>query len=280
EPARRVRARPRRRRGHPRSCRGRRRDRSARRRRRGPRPPPRACARGHRRGRRDQRRGVRAHRLPHRPPLHRPGRDGGARGFLVPAREGPAAALGQPPLLVVQHLLTPPPPRDRRVPPGSGRILGGERSTHHQIRAVTTLFDVQRIGGDRLRIHGCAASEAPAGRRPLPRNPPPAPGGGPAPPAPPAALAPPPPPPPRGGGASRRALRDHVSPLTRPAEAFSVEIAPAIEGRVRLRLPGLGDDDLVRLAAWLKDRRGVTRASASPASRSILVLFDPAETTA
>jgi Cu2+-exporting ATPase len=144
---------------------------------------------------------------------------------------------------------------------------------------VTTPFDVQRIGGDRLRIHGCAP-EAPvvgdllawiaarpevvdhAHRAELEiidvrfRDPP------------------------GGRGAFFRALRDHVFTLARPPEAFSVEIAHAIEGRVRLRLTGLGDDDLVRLAAWLKERPGVTRASASPASRSILVLFEPAETSA
>jgi Cu2+-exporting ATPase len=37
---------------------------------------------------------------------------------------------------------------------------------------------------------------------------------------------------------------------------------------------------LLRLAGWLRARPGVTRASASPASSSILVLFDPRETRA
>lgn len=86
---------------------------------------------------------------------------------------------------------------------------------------------------------------------------------------------------PGGKGAFLRALRDHVFTLTHPGpERHAVEIAHALEGRVRLRATGLADDDLVRLAAWLEGRPGVDRASASPASRSILVLFQPAETSA
>ncbi len=82
-------------------------------------------------------------------------------------------------------------------------------------------------------------------------------------------------------GAFLRALRDRAFTLSHPgALAHHAEIAHAIEGRVRLRLAGLADDDLVRLAAWIEARPGVTRASASPASRSILVLYEPLEDSA
>jgi Cu2+-exporting ATPase len=82
-------------------------------------------------------------------------------------------------------------------------------------------------------------------------------------------------------GAFVRALRDRIHTLTDPGVVpRSVEIAHALDGRVRLRVDGIGDDDLVRLAAWLEKLPGVVRASASPASRSVLVLFSPGETTA
>jgi heavy metal translocating P-type ATPase len=82
-------------------------------------------------------------------------------------------------------------------------------------------------------------------------------------------------------GAFLRALRDRAFTLSHPgAVGHAVEIAHAIEGRVRLRLEGLDDDDLVRLAAFIEARSGVTRASASPASRAILVLYEPLETSA
>jgi Cu2+-exporting ATPase len=87
--------------------------------------------------------------------------------------------------------------------------------------------------------------------------------------------------PPGRKGAFVRALRDRVFTLVRPGvPPRLVEIAHAIEGRVRLRLSGFADDDQVRLAAFLQKRPGVTRASASPASQSILVLFAPGDTTA
>jgi Cu2+-exporting ATPase len=86
---------------------------------------------------------------------------------------------------------------------------------------------------------------------------------------------------PGGKSAFLRALRDVIFTLTHPGpERHAVALVHALDGRVRLRATGLGDDDLVRLAAWLEARPGVDRASASPASRSILVLFQPAETSA
>jgi heavy metal translocating P-type ATPase len=144
---------------------------------------------------------------------------------------------------------------------------------------VTVSFDVQRIGAERLRIHGCAPKEPATAAllrwlaeqddvvehtqradrelidvRYREAH--------------------------RGHGAFLRALRDRVFTLAHPPERHTVEIAHALEGRVRLRVGGLGDDDLVRLAAWLGGRPGVFRASPSPASRSILIIFEPAETGA
>jgi heavy metal translocating P-type ATPase len=145
---------------------------------------------------------------------------------------------------------------------------------------VTLSLEVQRIGAERLRIHGCER-EAPATVALLDwlrargevleqthrhdlglievryREGP------------------------GGKGAFLRALRDWVFTLEQPApEPLSIEVAHALEGRVRLRVGGIGDDDLVRLAAFVQQKPGVVRASASPASRSILVVFEPAETSA
>ncbi len=87
---------------------------------------------------------------------------------------------------------------------------------------------------------------------------------------------------PRGArGGFLRALRDVVFTIEQPPpEPLQITIAHEIEGRVRLRVAGLSDDDVVRLAAFLEGQKGVQRASASPASRSILVQLDPAETGA
>jgi Cu2+-exporting ATPase len=81
-------------------------------------------------------------------------------------------------------------------------------------------------------------------------------------------------------GAFVRALRDRLFMLTRPAQdRRSVTVVHAIEGRVRLRLSGISDVERTRLATWLAGRPGVIRASASPATQSILVQFERAETT-
>jgi Cu2+-exporting ATPase len=85
-----------------------------------------------------------------------------------------------------------------------------------------------------------------------------------------------------GKGAFVRALRDQIFTLEHPPETspHTVEIAHHIEGRLRLRVGGLDDDGVVRLAAWIETRPGVMRASASPAVSAILVLYEPAETGA
>ena len=82
---------------------------------------------------------------------------------------------------------------------------------------------------------------------------------------------------PRPGG-FLRLLEEHIFRLTRPPEASSREIAVAhaVAGRARLRVEGASDDDLVRMAAFLAGQPGVLRASASPATGSILVLHEPA----
>src|SRR5205823_12946770 len=43
---------------------------------------------------------------------------------------------------------------------------------------------------------------------------------------------------------------------------------------------GATDDERVRLVAWLQAQPGVTRASGSPASESVLVFYDPQVTGA
>ncbi len=145
---------------------------------------------------------------------------------------------------------------------------------------MTAPFDVRRVGAERLRIHGCTPGEPATAdllqwikareevlehthREALEvvelryRDAP------------------------RAKGAFIRALRDHAFSLTRsPAKAHSVEIAHVLDGRVRLRVSRVDDDELVRLAAWMEARTGVVRASASPASSAILVLFEPSETSA
>jgi Cu2+-exporting ATPase len=85
---------------------------------------------------------------------------------------------------------------------------------------------------------------------------------------------------PEGKGAFVRALRDRLFTLARPKpEGRSVTVAHAIEGRVRLRLSGISDSERMRLATWLQGRPGVTRASSSPATQSILVQYERAETS-
>src|SRR5262249_11418011 len=60
---------------------------------------------------------------------------------------------------------------------------------------------------------------------------------------------------------------------------FAVEVVHSLPGRVRLRIAGLDDDGVVRLAAFLRGQPGVLRVSPSPAARSIVVVYDEAATT-
>ena len=83
-------------------------------------------------------------------------------------------------------------------------------------------------------------------------------------------------------GSFLRALEErlylHGAPLA--TGALHVHVAHQMEARVRLRVTGGDDDDVVRLAAWLAQRPGVSRASPSPVAGSVLVGFDPALTSA
>src|SRR5580692_657227 len=68
-----------------------------------------------------------------------------------------------------------------------------------------------------------------------------------------------------------RALR----PVPRaPAPALQVAVAHALPGRVRFKVTGAGPGDIERVSSFLASIDGVDRTRASPASSTILVLFD------
>src|SRR5262249_60480654 len=74
-------------------------------------------------------------------------------------------------------------------------------------------------------------------------------------------------------------LEDRLFALEHPAApvpGFGVEVAHALPGRVRLRVTGLDDDGVVRLAGFLRGQPGVLRVSPSPAARSLVVVYDDA----
>jgi heavy metal translocating P-type ATPase len=83
-------------------------------------------------------------------------------------------------------------------------------------------------------------------------------------------------------GSFVRSLRDRLFTLGEPSATIEprVELAHALTGRVRLRLRGATDDAVARLASLLGEHEGVSRATASLASQSVLVTFDPALTSA
>ncbi len=82
-------------------------------------------------------------------------------------------------------------------------------------------------------------------------------------------------------GAFARRVQDFVFTLHRlPPKPLQVEVLHSLSGRVRLRTQGLEDDDILRLAAWAAGQPGVHKASASPASSSLVVTFDPGLITA
>lgn len=79
-----------------------------------------------------------------------------------------------------------------------------------------------------------------------------------------------------------RAVEDRVFvALRREPSPFAMKVLHALPGRVRLAVVGQGghESDLERLAEWMPSIPGVTRASPSPASGSIVVWFDPEITT-
>ncbi len=76
-----------------------------------------------------------------------------------------------------------------------------------------------------------------------------------------------------------RRLRDRIFVIEqRPLQNHThhIEVVHALEGRVRLRLTGGTDEDVQHVANLLTSQTGIIRASASPASRSVLVQYDEA----
>jgi Cu2+-exporting ATPase len=85
----------------------------------------------------------------------------------------------------------------------------------------------------------------------------------------------------RERGAFARALADHIFVLNQPpSEEMRIDLVHVLDGRARLRVSNADGDAPVRLASWLETAPGVLRVSASPASRSVLVTFDPQLLTA
>ena len=79
-------------------------------------------------------------------------------------------------------------------------------------------------------------------------------------------------------GSFPRSLQDHLFTRGGPVapRAFSVTLVHELPGRVRLRCEVPADEDVLRLAAFLSGQPGVLRASGSPASRTVVVVFDEA----
>jgi Cu2+-exporting ATPase len=78
-----------------------------------------------------------------------------------------------------------------------------------------------------------------------------------------------------------RAVEDRLFATARHRARLPIEVTTlhALPGRVRLGVTGVPERDLERLAEWLRSRAGVQRARASPASGTVVVWFDPNETT-
>jgi Cu2+-exporting ATPase len=83
-------------------------------------------------------------------------------------------------------------------------------------------------------------------------------------------------------GAFVRTLEDWLFLQSAPVHTGGIRVAIVhhLGDRLRLRVQGGDDDDVVRLAAWLAERPGVSRASPSPVARSVLVTFDTKVTSA
>jgi Cu2+-exporting ATPase len=82
-------------------------------------------------------------------------------------------------------------------------------------------------------------------------------------------------------GAFVRSLRDRVFAATRPAPAsFAVDVLHLLEGRVRLGLKNVSEDDVLRAAELARTLPGVVRVTPSPIARTILVGFDHTQTSA
>jgi heavy metal translocating P-type ATPase len=77
-------------------------------------------------------------------------------------------------------------------------------------------------------------------------------------------------------GSFARSLSDRLFLLNRPPPGRPrIDLIHALAGRARLRVTHGDADAPLRLASWLETLSGVLRASASPASHSVLVTLDP-----
>ncbi len=70
-----------------------------------------------------------------------------------------------------------------------------------------------------------------------------------------------------------------LRPIARVAKPVEISVAHALPGRMRWKVTTNGKGALERLAAFVESLPGVERAGASPASGSLLVLYDPRATT-
>jgi Cu2+-exporting ATPase len=79
-----------------------------------------------------------------------------------------------------------------------------------------------------------------------------------------------------------RSLRDELFLVSRAGRRAKMRVARehALPGRLRLRVHGVSNGDLHRLAAWVRERPGVGRVTASEATGSILILYDVQATNA
>lgn len=78
-------------------------------------------------------------------------------------------------------------------------------------------------------------------------------------------------------GAFVRLLRDWIYAETQPPQPgrLGVEVTHMLAGRVRLRVSNVHEDDVGRIAAFVRPMPGVIRVHASPVTSSLLVAFDP-----
>jgi len=70
-----------------------------------------------------------------------------------------------------------------------------------------------------------------------------------------------------------------LRPIARVAKPVEISVAHELPGRARWKVTTNGKGALERLAAFVESLPGVERAGASPASGSLLVLYDPQTTT-
>ena len=78
-----------------------------------------------------------------------------------------------------------------------------------------------------------------------------------------------------------RSIKDRLFAATRQKRPpLDVSVLHVVPGRVRLGVSGVADADIERLGDWLRSLPGIRRARPSPASGSVVVWFDPEQTSA